>query len=42
MYKSFIPAGELVTPTWTLTNETKAEIETYPVTTEVEISKCSI
>ena len=37
----FIPTAELLIPTGTQTNEANAEIETQPVTTETEISRCS-
>ena len=38
----FNPTEELLMPTGIPTKETKAETETYPVTAEAEISKCSI
>ena len=37
----FIPTAELVIPTGTQTNETKAEIEMQTVTVETRTSKCS-
>ena len=37
-----IVATELALPTEIPTNEAKSEIETYPVTAEDKISKCSV
>ena len=38
----FIVITELTTPAGIPTKEAKAEIETYPVTVQAKISKCSI
>ena len=40
--KTFNLTVELVIPIGISTKEAKAEIETYPVTAETEMSKCSI
>ena len=36
------PTAELVIPTGIPTNKIKAEMETHPVTAEIEISRCWI
>ena len=38
----FIVSAELTTPAGIPTKEAKAEIETYPVTVQAKISKCSV
>ena len=38
----FIAIAELATPTGIPTKDARAEIETYPVTVETKVSKCSV
>ena len=38
----FNPNADLIMPIEIPTKESKAEIETYPVTADAKISKCSI
>ena len=38
----FYPTAELAMPIEILTEETKTEIETHPVTAETKIRKCSV
>ena len=38
----FTPTAELIIPVGIPNKEPKAEIETHPVTVEINISKCSL